>query len=110
MDFCESRLQMEKKMLRRIITKAVMGLEEQCQKKSVWLSLGQDRLGKQLLDKENHKFQYKEVEKGGRAQKYYASIEWLLSAGIITTARLVTDVMYTRILNWRMNICMRQEL
>ena len=28
MDFFESRLQMEKKMLRRIITKAVMGLEE----------------------------------------------------------------------------------
>lgn len=56
--------------------------------------MGQDRLGKQLLDKENHKFQYKEVEKGGRAQKYYASIEWLLTADIITTARLVTDVMY----------------
>ena len=67
-------------------------------------------MGKQLLDKENHKFQYKEVEKGGRAQKYYSSIEWLLSADIITTARLVTDVMYTRILNWRMNICMGQEL
>lgn len=56
--------------------------------------MGQDRLGKQLLDKENHKFQYKEVEKGGRAQKYYSSIEWLLSADIITTARLVTYVMY----------------
>lgn len=62
--------------------------------KSAWLSLGQDRLGKQLLDKENHKFQYKEVEKGGRAQKYYSSIEWLLTADIITTARLVTYVMY----------------
>lgn len=33
MDFCELRLQMETEMLRRIITKAVMGLEEQCQKK-----------------------------------------------------------------------------
>lgn len=53
--------------------------------------MGQDRLGKQLLDKENHKFQYKEVEKGGREQKYYSSIEWLLTADIITTARLVTD-------------------
>ena len=34
------------------------------------------------------------MEKGGRAQKYYSSIEWLLSADIITTASLVTDVMY----------------
>lgn len=30
-------------------------------------------LGKQLLDKENHKFQYKEIEKGARDQKYYSS-------------------------------------
>ena len=35
---------------------------------------------KELLDKENHKFQYKEVEHGGRAQKYFSSIEWLLRA------------------------------
>lgn len=40
-------------------------------------------LGKQLLDKENHKFQYKEVEKGGRAQKYFSSIEWLIRADIL---------------------------
>lgn len=63
--------------------------EEKVKAEKCYLSLG-----KQLLDKENHKFQYKEVEKGGRAQKYYSSIEWLLSADIITTARLVTDVMY----------------
>lgn len=93
MDFCESRLQMEKKMLRRKIAKQLWDWKNNA-RKSVWLSLEQDRLGKQLLDKENHKFQYKEVEKGGRAQKYYSSIEWLLSADIITTARLVTDVMY----------------
>ena len=63
--------------------------EEKVKAEKCYLSLG-----KQLLDKENHKFQYKEVEKGGRAQKYYSSIEWLLSADIITTARLVTDIMY----------------
>jgi len=51
-------------------------------------------LGKQLLDKENHKFQYKEIESGGRAQKYYSSIEWLLRADIIHLCRLVTDIRY----------------
>ena len=51
-------------------------------------------LGKQLLGKENHKFQYKEVEKGGRAQKYYSSIEWLLRADLIQLCRLTTDVRY----------------
>ena len=40
-------------------------------------------LAKQLLDKENHKFQYKEIEHGARAQKYYTSIDWLLRADII---------------------------
>ena len=29
------------------------------------------------LSKDNHKFQYKEVEKNGRAQKFGSSIEWL---------------------------------
>lgn len=48
-------------------------------------------LGKQLLDKENHKFQYKEVERGGRAQKYFSSMEWLLSADIIQESKLVSD-------------------
>lgn len=51
-------------------------------------------LAKQLLDKENHKFQYKEVEQGGRAQKYYSSIEWLLRADIVRLCRSVTDVRY----------------
>ena len=51
-------------------------------------------LGKQLLDKENHKFQYKEVENGGRAQKYYSSIEWLIRADIIHLSRLVTDIRF----------------
>jgi AAA+ superfamily ATPase len=51
-------------------------------------------LGKQLLDKENHKFQYKEVEKGGRAQKFYSSIDWLFSADMVSLSKLVTDVQY----------------
>ena len=51
-------------------------------------------LSKQLLDKENHKFQYKEIEHGARAQKYYSSIEWLVRADIIHLCRIVTDVRY----------------
>ena len=51
-------------------------------------------LAKQLLDKENHKFQYKEIEKGARAQKYYSSIEWLLRADMIHISRVVTDLKY----------------
>jgi len=51
-------------------------------------------IAKQLLDKENHKFQYKEIEKGARAQKYYSSIEWLLRADIIHISRVVTDIRY----------------
>ena len=51
-------------------------------------------LAKQLLDKENHKFQYKEIESGARAQKYYSSIEWLLRADMVHLCRLVTDVQY----------------
>ena len=51
-------------------------------------------LGRQLLGKENRKFQYKEVEHGGRAQKYYSSIEWLLRADLIQLCRLTTDVRY----------------
>ena len=46
------------------------------------------------MDKENHKFQYKEIENGARAQKYYSSIEWLLRADIIHLSRLVTNVQY----------------
>lgn len=51
-------------------------------------------LAKQLLDKDNHKFQYKEIESGARAQKYYSSIEWLLRADIIQMCKLVTDASY----------------
>lgn len=46
-------------------------------------------LAKQLLDKENHKFQYKEIEHGGRAQKYYSSVEWLLRADMVQLCKLV---------------------
>ena len=51
-------------------------------------------LSKQLLDKENHRFQYKEIEHGARAQKYYSSIEWLLRADIINLSKSVTDIRY----------------
>lgn len=63
--------------------------EEKVKAEKCYLSLG-----KQLLNKENHKFQYKEVEKGGRAQKYFSSVEWLLRADIISLCRLVTDIRY----------------
>ncbi|MBO4863284.1 MAG: ATP-binding protein [Eubacterium sp.] len=51
-------------------------------------------LAKQLLDKENHKFQYKEIEHGARAQKYYSSIEWLLRADIVHLCKRVTNIRY----------------
>lgn len=51
-------------------------------------------LSHQLLDKENHKFQYKEVETGGRAQKYRSSVEWLEKADMVRLCRLVTAVRY----------------
>lgn len=63
--------------------------EEKIKAEKCYLSLA-----KQLLDKENHKFQYKEVEHGGRAQKFFSSIEWLLYADIIHLSRLVTDVKF----------------
>ena len=63
--------------------------EEKVKAEKCYLSLA-----KQLLDKENHKFQYKEVEHGGRAQKYYSSIEWLLRADIVHMSRLVTDIRF----------------
>lgn len=63
--------------------------EEKVKAEKCYLSLA-----KQLLDKENHKFQYKEIEHGGRAQKYYSSIEWLLRADIVHLSRLVTDIRY----------------
>ncbi len=51
-------------------------------------------LGKQLLDKENQKFQYKEVEHGGKAQKFFSSIEWLLRADIINLCSSVSTPCY----------------
>lgn len=63
--------------------------EEKIKAEKCYLSLS-----KQLLDKENHKFQYKEVENGGRAQKFFSSIEWLLYADIIHLSRLVTDIKF----------------
>lgn len=63
--------------------------EEKIKAEKCYLSIA-----KQMLDKENHKFQYKEVERGGRAQKYYSSIEWLLRADIVHLSKLVTDVSF----------------
>ena len=51
-------------------------------------------LSRQLLDKPNHKFQYKEIEHGARAQKYFSSIEWLLHADMIHLCKLVTEVSF----------------
>ena len=51
-------------------------------------------LAKQLLDKENHKFQYKEIETGARGQKYYTSIDWLLRADMVHLCKLVSAVRY----------------
>ena len=63
--------------------------EEKVKAEKCYLSLA-----KQLLDKENHKFQYKEVERGGRAQKYFSSIEWLLRADMVHLCKRVTDVRF----------------
>lgn len=63
--------------------------EEKVKAEKCYLSLA-----KQLLDKENHKFQYKEVEHGGRAQKYFSSIEWLLRADMVHLCKRVTDVKF----------------
>lgn len=63
--------------------------EEKIKAEKCYLSLT-----KQLLDKENHKFQYKEIESGARAQKYYSSIEWLMKADIVSLCKVVTDLRY----------------
>lgn len=63
--------------------------EEKVKAEKCYLSIA-----KQLLDKENHKFQYKEIAPGGRAQKYYSSIEWLLRADIINLSRSVSDIRF----------------
>ena len=48
----------------------------------------------QLLGKENHKFQYKVVEKGGKAAKYYSSIDWLTNADMAATSFNVSSASY----------------
>ena len=48
----------------------------------------------QLLGKENSKFQYKLVEKGGKAAKYYSSIDWLTRADIATPSTNVTSATF----------------
>ena len=63
--------------------------EEKVKAEKCYLSLA-----KQLLDKENHKFQYKEVEHGGRAQKYFSSVEWLLRADMVHLCKRVTDIRF----------------
>lgn len=63
--------------------------EEKVKAEKCYLSLG-----KQLLEKENPKFQYKEVERGGKAQKFFSSIEWLLRADIINLCNSVTTPCY----------------
>ena len=63
--------------------------EEKVKAEKCYLSLT-----KQLLDKENHKFQYKEVEKGGRAQKYFSSVDWLVRADIAHVCRLTKSIRY----------------
>lgn len=63
--------------------------EEKVKAEKCYLSVA-----RQMLDKENHKFQYKEVEHGGRAQKYYSSMEWLLRADMVHLSRRVTDVRF----------------
>ena len=63
--------------------------EEKVKAEKCYLSLA-----KQLLDKENHKFQYKEIEHGGRAQKYFSSIEWLLRGDMVHLCKRVTDIKF----------------
>ena len=47
-------------------------------------------IAKQLLAKENHKFQYREVEKKGTARKYGSSIDWLIAADMAVKSFNVT--------------------
>ena len=48
----------------------------------------------QLLGKENHKFQYKVVERGGKAAKFYSSVDWLTRADMAATSINVTSLSY----------------
>ena len=51
-------------------------------------------IAKQLLGKENHKFQYKVVERGGKAAKFYSSIDWLTRADMAALSTNVTSATY----------------
>lgn len=51
-------------------------------------------LSKQLLGKENHKFQYKEVEHNGKAQKFYSSLDWLRRADIVKICSNVSNIQF----------------
>ena len=42
-----------------------------------------------ILAKENRKFKYSEVEHGGNARKYLASVEWLMAARMVNRAEFV---------------------
>ena len=43
-----------------------------------------------LLAKENHKFKYAEIEKGGSERKYGAAVEWLCDAALATKAENIS--------------------
>lgn len=49
-------------------------------------------LSKQLLDKENHKFQYSTVETGGNTRKYESSVDWLTGADIAVKSVRVNKI------------------
>jgi len=51
-------------------------------------------LEKQLLAKENHKFQYKYVLDKGNAQKLYSSVDWLIRADIAYLSNNVSVLKY----------------
>lgn len=44
------------------------------------------------LSKINKKFQYSHVRKGGRSNEYFGSIKWLIDAGIVYKANLLTNL------------------
>lgn len=44
------------------------------------------------LSKENHKFQYSQVEKGGTARKYGSSLDWLTRASLVYPCHNVSTV------------------
>ena len=65
------------------------GADEKIKAEQCFLSLT-----RQLLEKENHKFQYKEVEKNGRGSKFFSSVEWLVRANIVNLCRNVSSIQY----------------